>query len=374
MKDIVRKFFVWIIRRTNRLIMINDLTELFANNLNVKNTYKRGEELFIQKWKVFDNKVSPMAYRFYSNYIGENPNIVPPDIARIYIEPILNQGECIAFYNDKNSLGLFVNPNDMPKTLFRSIGYKLYNGEYNVIKPENFNDCFSSVDRVIVKPSKELGGHGITFFERENGVLVDKDNIPLTIEYLLNHYKTDFLIQECFVQSQYMAQFNMTSVNTIRVNTYRDIKTGEIHVLGAALRIGAKGARVDNATSGGVIVGIDDYGKVGKRTYDKYGNANTIYNDIDFAQNEFIIPNFEDVKKFALKISERLPHMSLFALDIVLDEHNSPKLIEVNSNNFSVKFLQLTKQPVFGQYTDDIIEYCLRNKSKLSTGFYQKVR
>ena len=374
MKNVIRKLLAHIISKTSRSIMLKDLNELFANNHEVKNTYRAGEELFIQKWKVLDKKVSPMAYRFYSNYIGDNANIVPPDVARQYIEPILNAGECVNFYNDKNSFGVYINAEDMPKTLFRSIGYKLYDGEYNAVTAANFLDCFEGYEQVIVKPAKELGGHGITFFERKDGIFVDGENTPLSIEYLEKNYKTDFLIQECFVQSKYIAQFNPTSVNTIRVNTYRDVKTGEIHVLGAALRIGAKGSKVDNATSGGIIVGIDDNGKLGKCAYDKYGRTYVIYNDIDFSKNEFVIPNFEDVKNFAVKISRQLPHMRLFALDVVLDISNSPKLIEVNSNNFSVKFLQLTKQPVFGQYTDDIIEYCLKNKQYLNAGFYQTLR
>lgn len=374
MRDIISKILAYLLRSKSRSIMIRDLTELFANNKGVANTNKKGEELFLQKWRVLDKKVSPMAYRFYSNYIGEDANIVPPDVARQYIEPILNQGENTKFYNDKNSFGVFIAPEDMPKTLFRSIGYKLYDGEYNAVTLDNFHNCFDGVDQVIVKPAKELGGRGITFFERKNGALVDSNNVPLSIEYLEKGYKTDYLVQECFVQSEYMSQFNPTSVNTIRVNTYRDVKTGEIHVLGAALRIGAKGSKVDNATSGGVIVGIDDNGKLGRQTYDKYGRAYAVYNDIDFAHEEFVIPNFEGVKNFAIKISKRLPHMRLFALDIVLDQTNTPKLIEVNSENFSVKFLQLTKQPVFGEFTDDIIKYCVEHKQYLNTGLCRIVR
>ena len=145
-------------------------------------------------------------------------------------------------------------------------------------------------------------------------------------------------------------------------------------MLGAALRIGKTGSKVDNASSGGVIVGVDDNGKLAQCVYDKYGNASTIYNGIDFSNEEFTIPNFEMVKAFAIKICKRLPHMRLFALDIVLNESNTPKLIEVNTQNFSVKFLQLTKQPVFGEFTNDVIEYCIQNKKYLSVGFCQTLR
>ena len=315
------------------------------------------------------NNVSPLAYRVYSPFIGRDVNIVPPDVSRAFIEPVLNPGDNIPFYNDKNSLNLFVSEDDTPKVYFRSICHNLMDGSYNPVKREDFVDLFANVDKVIVKPAKDQGGHGISFFERKNGVLKNEKNIPLSVEYLEEVYKTDFLIQECFVQSEYMAQFNPTSVNTIRVNTYRDVKTGEIHVLGAALRIGKAGSKVDNASSGGVIVGIDDNGKLAQCVYDKYGNASTVYNGIDFSKEEFTIPNFEMVKAFAVKICKRLPHMRLFALDIVLNETNISKLIEVNTQSFSVKFLQLTKQPVFGQFTDDVISYCADNKDNIRVRF-----
>lgn len=367
---VIRNAYRWICRRT----MINDLKGLFANNNDVCNTRVEGEDSFLQRWRVLDRHVSPMAYRFYSNYIGRSVDIVPADTARQYIEPILNYGDCEKFYSDKNSFGLFINPNDMPKTLFRSIGYKLYDGDYNAVAPDNLNQCFDGVSKIIVKPAKDLGGHGIMFFERNDGGFFNTKGQLLTIELLEQTYKTEFLIQECFVQSDYIAQFNPTSVNTIRVNTYRDVKTGEIHILGAALRIGAKGSKVDNATSGGVIIGIDDNGTLKKCVYDKYGRKYTYYNDIDFSKQEFTIPHFNEVKAFARKITTRLPHMRLLALDIVLDSSNIPKLIEVNCNNFSEKFLQLTKQPVFGEHTNDIIDYCVEHKKYISIGIHTTIR
>ena len=370
----MRKFIYFFAKRAKRNTMIKSVSSIFLNNQELKNIPCEGEDAFIAKWRVLDKDVSPLSYRLYSKYIGPQSEIVPPETARLYIEPILNSCEYENFYADKNSFGLFIDPLDMPKTLFRSMGYKLYDGEYNAVTPKNFDNCFDSFDKVIVKPAKDLGGHGIMFFERRNGILVNKDNSPLTIQLLEKIYKTDFLIQECFVQGDYIAQFNPTSVNTIRVNTYRDVKTGEIHILGAAIRIGAKGAVVDNLTSGGAFVGINNEGQLGPCVYDKFGRSTTIYNDIDFSKSTFTIPNFETVKEFAIKISKRLPHMRLFALDIVLDQTNTPKLIEVNSNNFSVKFLQLTKQPAFGKYTDEIIEYCIKHKEYLSVGFHQTLR
>ena len=350
-------------------MMIGDLKEMIKHNTNLNYTKTEGEDENIRKWQALTNNVSPLAYRVYSPFIGRDVNIVPPDVSRAFIEPVLNPGDNVPFYNDKNSLNLFVSEDDTPKVYFRSIGHKLMDGSYNPVRRDCFVDLFVGVDKVIVKPAKDQGGRGISFFERKDGVLKDENNIPLSINYLEKVYKTDFLIQECFIQSEYMAQFNPTSVNTIRVNTYRDVKTGEIHVLGAVLRMGKTGAVVDNASLGGVFVGIDDDGKLGNCTFDKYGREYRVYNDIDFETNTFNIPNYEEVKKFAVKVSLRVPHMSLFALDIVLDKDNTPKLIEVNTQSFCYYFMQLSNRPIFGEFTDDVISYCRDNNGDMRVRF-----
>ena len=69
------------------------------------------------------------------------------------------------------------------------------------------------------------------------------------------HYGQNFILQECFRQSDFTVRFNPSSVNTIRIGTYRDLK-GQIHILRAIMRIGANGSEVDNAHAGGMFCGI----------------------------------------------------------------------------------------------------------------------
>ena len=140
-------------------------------------------------------------------------------------------------------------------------------------------------------------------------------------------------------------------------------------VVKVASENGAKGAFIDNATAGGGFVGIDSNGVLKDKVFDKYARYSSVFNDIDFSKTHFQIPNFEVVKEFAKKISLRVPHMSLFAMDIVLDKNNVPKLIEVNTSSFTDYFLQLTEGPVFGNYTDDVISYCSDKKDNLSVSF-----
>lgn len=78
---------------------------------------------------------------------------------------------------------------------------------------------------------------------------------------------------------------------------------------------------------------------------------------------EYIVPNFEQVKAFAEKISLRFIHHRLLALDIVLDKNNQPKMLEVNIQGFGAWLFQFTSGTVFREYTDSVMMYCNNNRS-----------
>lgn len=61
--------------------------------------------------------------------------------------------------------------------------------------------------------------------------------------------------------------------------------------------------------------------------------------------------------------------MSLFALDIVLAKENHPKRIEVSTQSFTNYFMQLPYEPVLGEFTDDVISYCIDNKNNIRVRF-----
>lgn len=330
-------------------------------------------ECWVKKWSIFGDAPATKSFRAYARFMNGNINTVPNEIARNYIEPILTPEEFQPFYNDKNSLGLILPTEYLPRTLFRSVNGILYDGEYNPINKKDFNKLFDRVERIIVKPSKDMGGHGVSLFiKRDDECFYDNANNKFSLDFLLGKYDRNFLVQECLKQSAYMRQFNPTSVNTLRVATYRDIDTGEVHILGAVLRIGGKGAFIDNACSGGSFVSVDDEGCLGKYVCTQYGQTSQIYNDINFASSTFIIPEFDKIKEFAKSVAKRLPHMSLFANDIAIDEDGNPRLIEINTTDFSYWFYQFNGRAVFGEYTDSVIEYAKREQSRLKATMIQR--
>lgn len=172
-------------------------------------------------------------------------------------------------------------------------------------------------------------------------------------------YGTDFVLQEAVQQHDDLSQFCSTSVNTIRVATYRSVKTEEVSVTATIMRIGKLGQCVDNAHAGGCFIGINPRnGKLKNYVCNQFGNKQKEWNGICFDRQEYFIPCWDKILEFAKYIGEQNPHCRLLALDLTLDKNGIPKLIEYNVNSFSYWLFMFSGQLPFGEFTDEIIEYC----------------
>src|SRR5690606_25247014 len=99
----------------------------------------------------------------------------------------------------------------------------------------------SNINDVIIKPSLEsIHGSKVASFVSENGI-TDKG---IKVEELFNSYGKHFIVQERVKQHEGMSALNPTSVNTVRLFTYRRGNT--IELLYAVVRIGRKGKIIDN--------------------------------------------------------------------------------------------------------------------------------
>lgn len=374
--NIIKKFLLARKYRSNRVMFDNYFKRIIDSNPQAPITADttKNKKAWKQKWSVFGYKPIDSGWDAFRGCMNENVNFVPNDIARNFIEPILTPEVFQPFYNDKNSLGLIVDEKYLPRTYFRSINNKLFDGAYHPVAEEEFMNLFKGISELVVKPAKDMGGKGVSLFVRQGQNFYDSDGNELTLERLRRLYKTDFLIQECLKQSEFMSQFNETSVNTLRIATYRNVKTGDIDILGAVLRIGGKGSFVDNACSGGGFVYVNSDGQLGESVCNEHGGRRTVYNDINFAEQRFIVPEYEKIKNFVKEIAIRMPHMSLFANDVAIDSDGNPRLIEVNTIMFSYWLYQFNGKPVFGEATDELIEFCLKERDRVQPAIYLNIK
>ncbi len=334
-----------------------------------------GENAWLNKWREYDKRMSPLAYRIFSRYIGNDINIMPMELCMSFVEPILTPAEYRQYYSDKNSFGKILQGIRMPYVYARNIKGSFFDNNYNSLDGHPLSELEQrKVNSFVLKPSLEASGRGVRIFRYSNGRFVDSENTVFSLEFLYTVYKKDYLIQECVSQSAFNSYFNPTSINTIRIATYRDVKTHEVRYLRAVMRIGRKGTEVDNSHAGGSFVGIDECGVLGKYLCNQWGEKVCVFNDIDFEHNTFVIPNYEYIKQFAIEIGEKVIHHDLVAMDIAIDSNNNPQLIEINVGGFSGKLFQLTSGTVFGDYTDDVMEYVTRKmkNSELKIMYYRK--
>lgn len=136
-------------------------------------------------------------------------------------------------------------------------------------------------------------------------------------------------------------------------------------MLSAVVRVGKNGAFVDNAHSGGMFARIDvNNGEIGKAVFDQYGNNKSEWNGLDYNEERFV-PHWPDIKEFVCDISKKILHHRLVAMDVTVTQENKPLLIEYNLHSFSYWLFMMTNQKPLGEYTDEIIEYCSLNRSKI---------
>lgn len=350
-------------KRYRRVMKINGIADKAVD----------GEDEWQDKWSLFGQAPCTSQYRVFSHYIGSCINIVPENICHDYIETVLNPMRFAGFYSDKNIFDKLFPAGYFPKTLLRNIGGMYYTHDYKPIVTLT-DDCLNNLlcksenNKIIIKPSVDgISGRGVQKFNymNEGGWQEATTNVCLTVDYIKKSWSNgNFIIQEAVEQNEYISQFNPSSVNTLRLSLYRSVKDDVCHITGAIMRIGGKGSVVDNAHAGGCFVGIDKNGTFKHDVFDQYGRRHTSFNDIDFSA-DFNYPNWNQVIEFAKSVGKYVPHHRLLALDIVLDKNGTPHLIEFNVFGYSVWLYQYTTGPAFGKYTDEILDYCKKQKERI---------
>ena len=270
-----------IILRINRIYdwLISSGVRYLASRSELRAIIKHsGKNCNCKRLREWQEKWEPLGefnkdyYRVFSQYAGEDINIVPDDLLHNIIEPILNPKRFISAYEDKclfdkmlwSSFGAKVTP----PTYLNNIGGLFYDSDYHLLETFHEKECIPiDVKSILVKPSLDSSsGRSIAFLQRnEVGVFEDIDTKEiLSEEYLSKHFKRNYVVQRVMKQSPFMNRLCKTSVNTLRMAVYRSVETGKAEVINTIIRIGKDGSLVDNAHAGGMFIGVDVNGKLGK--------------------------------------------------------------------------------------------------------------
>lgn len=302
----------------------------------------------LEYFKQYGFKVSsafPEIYRRCNNIVSNK--YIPASLYFYYISPYLVNMNLSMAYVDKNMYFRHFPSVQQPITILHNMSGRFYTTDMTEVNMADAINELSNKDSFIIKPSIE-SGRG-----RDVKMVVKKEKY--VIEQVLREYESNFIIQEIVKQHPQMARLNETSLNTIRLYTYRVIGSSDYVLLGAAVRFGGKGAYRDNACTGGGFCKVDIDGSVSDdiHNYRRFGWGSL---KAEKGIDNLKVPNFETVVETVLGLHRSIPYMDLIGWDIAVGEDGVPILIELNQYP-DCEFIQIFNGPMFGKYTDDLLEH-----------------
>ena len=283
---------------------------------------------------------------FYSRTGYFTKDYVPTNIYHCELLPKANDKTLAKAYCDKNVCDLLFPGENVAHYVLKNMhGYYYYEG-----KPVSYEEALSlcrDLKDIIVKPSLSSKGKGVQLMNFSDGVNEKGESI----EQVFKQYKEDFLFQKRVHQHKDMAALNPTSLNTIRVLSYRSGL--EVLIIYSVVRIGRKGSVVDNQSAGGISTTISKEGKLGKVAFGGYSTDNILETDTGIVLEDYQIPSYDKAIEMVKRMHMNLPYFNIIGWDLAIEEDGSPILIEINTNP---GLSQSAFKSGMGEYTGRIIK------------------
>lgn len=300
-------------------------------------------------WHAWDLQDKEMeSFRFYKRVNGFDPYFLPMTIYDPHIVRSLNPMSDARVLINKGYFDTLFADLQQPKLYVKRIRSNYYNGDSNLVSQEEVVTILNSKDSFIIKPSQDShGGAGIR--------LIRKRQTPEALSALIDTYNGDFIVQEILKQHEDTAKFNPESLNTIRVLTL--MLNGKVRILKSALRFGQKGAEVDNATSGGLMVQVKKDGSLGNFAVDpRFEKIHKTHNGVQLEGQR--INGFEKILQLVKEYHPKYyPTLGIVAWDFAMDIEGNPIFIEGNTKVPGIFWMQMCAGPIFGEYTNEVINY-----------------
>ena len=284
---------------------------------------------------------------FYSRTGVFTKEYIPKDFYHCELLPRANMVQCMKVFGDKNMCDFLLPGENIAHSILKNInGYYYYEGR-PVSKDEAISLC-QNMEKVIIKPSGKSKGQSVQLFSVKDGITDLKGK---SIGQLFESYKKDFLVQEWVKQHKDMAALNPTSVNTIRILSYRSGM--EVLIIYSVVRIGRSGSVIDNQSAGGISTTIDKDGKLGKCAFGGYAEDNIDRTDTGIILEGYQLPSYDKAIDMVKRLHLKLPFFDIIGWDVSIQEDGEPVLIEFNT---APGLSQSAFKSGMGEYTERIIK------------------
>lgn len=185
-------------------------------------------------------------------------------------------------------------------------------------------DFISNHDTFFVKQNIGSGGNGIVKYNSKE--IKDVEDFYQTIK------GKSFLLEEAINQHESLAEFNPTSVNTIRVVTIRD--ESEVHIMDAVLRMGNGDKSTDNFHQHGLAMKLDvKNGKVVSPAIDKSNNKYEYHPLSNKKLVGYVVPNWDKVIDTVTRASKVSKEVRYVGWDVAILANGEVSIIEGNCSS-----------------------------------------
>lgn len=270
-------------------------------------------------------KISTLDHEYFYSRTGVySKEYIPMDFFQAEVIGRLNRIDCYNSYSDKNLDDILLSGVKHPHYYLKNInGYYYFEGK--PVSKEDAAELCKNLGEVIIKPSLSYKGIGVNVLHVKDGMT---DLEGKSIVDVFKQYKKDFLIQEVVHQHPLISALNPTSVNTLRMVTYRSGM--EVILAYAVIRIGRSGQVIDNQSAGGMSTKINPDGTLGKYAFGKAGDDMIEKTDTGIVLEGYQIPYYDKAVEKVKELHYSLPLFDLIGWDISIDEGGEPVLIEWN--------------------------------------------
>lgn len=265
----------------------------------------------------------------------------------------LNNYRYTKFFENKGLLDYLCNSGiRFPKTFIRRIDNEYYDMQMQQITKGEAINILLDKNELIVKDSVDsAGGKSVKKLPLKD--LSQNEQIEI-INKEFSSRRADFVVQECVKQSEAMARFNKSSLNTFRISTL--YLNGNATVCNIVLRFGKPHMMLDNWGAGGILCGVATDGKLHHTGWDIQLNPFNDFNGIPF--DGTVISELPEILPIIINVhKESFSLCKFIGWDICIDENGRPCVIEVNSSQPGIFGEQLCNGPIFGERTQEVIDY-----------------
>lgn len=340
----------WIINYKQKVIR-NDEKALLNKYSDKKLSISEHEEI-VKIWGKLGLKINTSFFDLYKSKGVYNPLFMPNDIYFSIVLDSLNPPLYRRTYEDKGLYPVLFDKIHQPKILGRCINGTLFDENNDVTSYSSFLKPKINQE-VIIKPNCQKCGKGIRLANLEE----------IDVNQLMKEYNNNFIIQEYVKQSSYTSKFNPTSFNNFRVTSL--FLNSKLSICAVELKCGGKGSIVDNMHAGGLTICCSEDGHLDTVGY------NVMLEEVYECDNGYkivgeYIPGVTKIVNMVKKYHPYyFPNIGLIGWDIGLDENDEPILVEVNITYPGIISTQVcTRRPIFGERTEEVIEYVRTHRSK----------